>query len=190
MKNLKFKISSNTSAIIFCITFILWIIAITNQEAISMSSENTSNINKKDLQEISGIAKITDGDTIKINDKRIRLIEIDAPETSQTCFNANYEEYACGQMSKNFLIKLANQKEVKCYYEKFDKYGRYLGKCYVGEIMINAEMVKNGMAVTYFFGTKNQEMIQFENEAKEKELGIWQGAFQMPKDYRKAHPHH
>jgi len=186
--SLKFKIIPNFSIIVFIILFILWIAAITNKGFISIDSKASENL--EELQEISGIANITDGDTIKIDNKRIRLLEIDAPETSQNCFNANYEEYACGKMSKDFLVKLADQKQVKCYYKKFDKYGRYLAKCYIDNIMINAEMIKNGMAVTYFFGTKNSEMTQLENEAKENELGIWQGAFQMPKDYRKTHKNH
>ena len=34
---------------------------------------------------IIGKANVTDGDTIKINDKKIRLFGIDAPETKQFC---------------------------------------------------------------------------------------------------------
>ena len=32
---------------------------------------------------ITGKARVTDGDTIKINDQKIRLFGIDAPETKQ-----------------------------------------------------------------------------------------------------------
>ena len=35
--------------------------------------------------EITGIAEVVDGDTIKISGKRIRLAGIDAPESSQKC---------------------------------------------------------------------------------------------------------
>ena len=41
----------------------------------SVSSEKT----------ISGKAKVIDGDTIKINEKKIRLFGIDAPEKEQIC---------------------------------------------------------------------------------------------------------
>ena len=34
---------------------------------------------------IIGKARVTDGDTIKINDQKIRLFGIDAPETKQFC---------------------------------------------------------------------------------------------------------
>ncbi len=153
------------------------------EDATSMSSQE--HIEKFD-QQISGIAKVTDGDTIKIDKNRVRLIAIDAPETSQTCFDTNYQEYNCGIISKNFLINLAENKEVICYYSKLDRYQRYLGKCFVGEMMINAEMVKNGMAVSYFFGHKDAEIMSFEEQAKQQKLGIWQGAFELPQDYRKS----
>ena len=35
--------------------------------------------------EISGFAVVTDGDTIKISNKKIRLHGIDAPEKKQNC---------------------------------------------------------------------------------------------------------
>ena len=178
---------NNIFTAIFYIICAAWILSVTHKDAISMASR-PNNLNPKLDKEFSGIAKVTDGDSIKVDDKKIRLMGIDAPEYSQTCFDANYEEYACGKASKEFLMKLANNKEVKCYYAKFDKYNRYLSECYVGEAMINQEILRNGMGVTYTFGPTDQEMTRLEAEAQEKKIGIWQGAFQLPKDYRKAHP--
>ena len=171
---------------IFFIICTIWIFNISQQEAVSMASR-PNNFNLKLDKEFSGIAKVTDGDSIKVDDKKIRLMGIDAPEYSQTCFDKNYNEYACGKVSKEFLMKLANDKEVKCYYAKFDKYNRYLSECYIGEVMINHEILRNGMAVTYTFGPADQEMARLEADAQEKKIGIWQGAFQLPKDYRKTH---
>ncbi len=37
-------------------------------------------VKSEEIKEISGFAKIIDGDTIKINSKKIRLYGIDAPE--------------------------------------------------------------------------------------------------------------
>lgn len=171
--------------IIFCLIFATWLFEASN-DAVSMSSQH--NPSSKLDKEFSGIAKVTDGDSIKVDDKKIRLMGVDAPEYSQTCFNADYEEYACGKMSKEFLLNLANGKEVQCYYAKFDKYNRYLAECYVGAAMINQEILRNGMGVTYTFGPADPEMTRLEAEAQEKKIGIWQGAFQLPKDYRKSHP--
>lgn len=180
MKKLK-----NTYTIIFCLIFAGWIFGVTQQDAVS--SHKQSSHDKLD-KSFSGIAKVTDGDSIEVDGKKIRLMGIDAPEYSQNCFDADYEEYACGKMSKNFLTNLAHNKEVKCYYQKFDKYRRYLSQCYVGDKMINQEILRNGMGVTYTFGPEDLEMTRLEAEAQKQKLGIWQGAFQLPKDYRKAHP--
>ena len=136
--------------------------------------------------ELKGFAIITDGDSIKINNERIRLLGIDAPEYSQTCFNAKKIEYNCGQISRNFLINLANNKEVTCYYAQKDIYNRFLAECFIGEISINQEIIKNGMAVIYNFKASDEIMENLETQAKINKIGIWQGAFQLPKDYRKA----
>ena len=45
--------------------------------------------------EISGFPVITDGDTIKILNNRIRLHGIDAPEKKQKC-TKNAKKYNCG----------------------------------------------------------------------------------------------
>ena len=46
---------------------------------------------------ISGVAKVTDGDTIRIANERIRLHGIDAPEMRQKCVAEAGELYQCGQ---------------------------------------------------------------------------------------------
>lgn len=124
---------------------------------------------------------------MKVGGKEVRLYMLDAPEYSQTCFNAKDEEYECGQKSRDFLINLAGGKEVECVYAMKDKYDRFLSKCYVDDKSINEELVQNGMAVIYSFGDSDEKMEKYEAEAKKKKIGIWQGKFQLPKDYRKQH---
>ena len=68
---------------------------------------------------IIGKAYVTDGDTIKINDQKIRLFGIDAPETKQFCkevylsfliFNFK-RDYKCGEKSSNALKKKIKHSE-------------------------------------------------------------------------------
>ena len=40
--------------------------------------------------QITGTATVTDGDTLRINDTRIRLHGIDAPEAAQTCIDRGH----------------------------------------------------------------------------------------------------
>ena len=62
---------------------------------------------------IMGKAKVIDGDSIEINEKKIRLFGIDAPEKKQKCkkkfFSFNFinlqKSYSCGLISSNNLKK-------------------------------------------------------------------------------------
>ena len=102
--------------------------------------------------DIIGIPKITDGDTIVINDIRIRFTGSDAPESyffgkTQTCLDEDGKEWECGKAATKKLKQLINNQTVRCTDEGQDRYGRTLGICYVGEMDLQAEMVKSGMAV-------------------------------------------
>jgi len=46
--------------------------------------------------DISGVARVLDGDTIVVSDTRIRLSGIDSPETDQLCLNAVGIRWTCG----------------------------------------------------------------------------------------------
>ena len=97
--------------------------------------------------EISGIPKITDGDTIKILNKRIRFHGIDTPEKKQICIK-NSKKYRCGEEATNALIKKINRNPIACkVQDKLDRYKRYIGVCFLGNIDLNKWMVRNGYAV-------------------------------------------
>ena len=138
--------------------------------------------------EIVGKAKITDGDTIVINDVRIRFTGSDAPESyffgkTQTCLDAEGQEWECGNAATVKLKELVNNQEVRCSDEGKDRYGRTLGICYVGEIDLQAEMVKSGMAVAYLRYSIRYEEEQ--NFAKKTKAGMWSGEFLEPEAWRR-----
>lgn len=135
--------------------------------------------------EFSGKVKVIDGDSIKVDEKEVRLLGIDAPEFKQNCFDKNNQEYACGKVSYIFLKKLADKKIAKCLYHEKDIYNRYLAKCFIDKLSINDEILKNGMAVIYDFTLASKEEIALENFARNNKSGIWQGVFELPKTYRK-----
>ena len=138
--------------------------------------------------DIIGLAKVTDGDTIIINDTRIRFTGSDAPESyffgkTQTCLDANGIEWECGNAATLKLKQLINNQIVRCTDEGQDRYGRTLGICYVDEVDLQAEMVKSGMAIAYLRYSRRYENEQ--NYAKKVKAGMWAGEFKEPEVWRR-----
>ena len=138
--------------------------------------------------DITGLAEITDGDTIVINDIRIRFSGIDAPESyffgkTQTCLNSRGQEWECGKAATVKLTQLINNQVVRCSSEGKDRYGRTLGICYVRDMDLQSEMVKSGMAVAYLKYSDRYEEEQ--NYAKRIKVGMWAGIFQEPEAWRR-----
>ena len=138
--------------------------------------------------DIIGQAEVTDGDTIIINDIRIRFTGSDAPESyffgkTQTCLDAKGIEWECGNAATLKLKQLINNQIVRCTDEGQDKYGRTLGICYVGDMDLQAEMVKSGMAVAYLRYSDRYEKEQ--NYATKVKAGMWAGEFKQPEVWRR-----
>ena len=133
--------------------------------------------------EISGVPNITDGDTIKILNKRIRFHGIDAPEKKQICIK-NSKEYSCGEEATNALKRKIGGKPVSCkVQDKLDRYKRYIGVCFLGDVDLNKWMVRNGHVVAYRRYSK--DYIEDENYAQKKKIGLWAGNFIHPEKWRK-----
>ena len=134
-------------------------------------------------REILGFPIITDGDTIKILNNRIRLHGIDAPEKNQKC-KTLYKEYNCGTTATNALIQKIKTNIIKCVVQKNkDRYNRLIGVCFVGQEDLNKWMVRNGYAVAYRRYSK--DYILDEEFAKKNKLGLWSGTFLKPEKWRK-----
>ena len=125
---------------------------------------------------------VTDGDSIRIGDERIRFSGIDAPELKQTCVNQELD-FKCGEFSKNLLIeKIANQ-EVICIRENKDQYGRTLAECFVEKESLSSYLVREGYAFAY--RKYSDKYITDENYARNKGNGMWSMVFEFPWDFRK-----
>lgn len=172
----------------FILIFIAWLVWIFYPQKLITEKK------EQPLKEISGIAKVIDGDTVHLflagNKYKIRLRNIDAPESSQECYDAKNERYACGKVSTQFLAKIAAGKIVYCDDYGEDFYHRILGECFMDHAnnreSLNQLMVKGGMAIIYDYRTSDENLERMEKQAAAAKLGIWQGAFQNPKDYRKT----
>lgn len=126
---------------------------------------------------LQGVAQISDGDSLRINRQRVRLIGIDAPELQQNCVKQG-EDWACGQASKQALASKINSNAVTCVGERLDQYRRLLATCYLGREDLNAWLVREGWAVSY-----NDYVID-EVLARRDRRGIWASEFEEPHKWR------
>jgi endonuclease YncB( thermonuclease family) len=128
------------------------------------------------------VVGISDGDTITVltpahKQVRVRLAEIDAPEAKQPW----------GQRAKQTLGGLVFGKQIKIVTRGTDRYGRTLGRLYVGSLYVNAEMVRAGAAWAYEGYLTDYTLVSLEAEARKNARGLWAmpaGEIVAPWDWR------
>ena len=122
--------------------------------------------------EYSGrIVGISDGDTLTLlvpdgasfKQVKVRLAEIDTPESKQPY----------GERARQALSDVAFGKQARVVVQDTDRYGRTVGRVYVGGVDVNAEMVKQGAAWAYRQYLKDQSLLRLEAEAKAAKQGLW-----------------
>jgi endonuclease YncB( thermonuclease family) len=132
---------------------------------------------------ISGRAIIVDGDTIDVRGERIRILDIDAPESDQPCRRSDGNAVQCGQLASRALTQLIGAYQVTCDVFRHDRYGRWLGRCSVAEQDIARWLARMGLAVPYRdCACVVIRALSF--YAQVQELGIWSTNFAMPWDWR------
>jgi len=132
------------------------------------------------------VMAVADGDTITVLDaqleqRKIRLNGIDAPETNQDF----------GQAAKQKLSDLVFGKNVAVVWSKTDRYDRILGTVTVGSADAGLEQIKAGMA--WYFRRYESDVPEIERrlyaaaeaEARIRKLGLWSQSSPMaPWDWR------
>lgn len=120
------------------------------------------------------------GDTIVVstdNKKqlKVRLDGIDCPEIDQ--------EY--GDSAKLATVVLCFKKNVRIEKVGVDTYGRTLAFVYVGDICLNKELIRLGLAWQYKQYNNDTELAQLEADARKNKLGLWkQSNPEAPWDFR------
>jgi endonuclease YncB( thermonuclease family) len=133
--------------------------------------------------DLVGAARAISGDTLVIEQQRVRLFGIDAPESRQRCW-ASGVRYNCADQAKATLTHLTRDKEVRCRLESYDAYGQFLGTCRVGALEINRELVRLGWALA-----ERQLTLAYvddEADAERRKAGLWMGEFETPWEWRRA----
>jgi len=135
-------------------------------------------------QTITGVASVTDGDSLEIRGIRIRLHGIDAPESRQLCTRPSDETWRCGQQAALALSDRIGRRGVSCESRDTDRYGRTIAVCSQDGVDLNAWMVREGWAVSY--RQYSRDYVSGETEARRAGRNIWSGTFVMPWDWRRG----
>ena len=123
---------------------------------------------------INKVTKVVDGDTIDVimdmgfdimYKSRVRLFGIDTPESR----TRNKDEKVRGLLAKKYLqeaLKAGKKLSIKTYKDnETGKFGRILGDVFIDGKSINAQMVKDFMAVPYT-GQSKQAIMQLHESNK------------------------
>ena len=127
---------------------------------------------------------VIDGDTIGWTEGvNLRLQGIDAPEMDQTCIRHG-TLYPCGEEAKQALVDFVAEGEFICrrHKNRRDRYGRYIGICWIDGVDVNYLMVRSGWALAY--RKYSTVYVEAEEKAKEEKLGMWAGEFTEPWEWR------
>ncbi len=135
-------------------------------------------------QSLNGTATVIDGDTLDVHGTRIRLHGIDAPESGQTCLDANEEPWRCGQKAALALADHIGRAPVLCEGQDHDRYGRIIAVCTLNGKDIGAWMVRKGWAMAYL--RYSDDYARDEAMAHAVGRGIWQGTVTAPWVWRKT----
>jgi micrococcal nuclease len=107
------------------------------------------------------VEEVTDGDTIVLSDGRaVRYIGIDTPEEGET----NRELLQGKKITLEYDI------------ESRDRYRRALAYVWIDSLLVNAELIKRGLAKVYLFSPnlKYRDLfIRLQKEARANNLGLW-----------------
>ncbi|MDW5266318.1 MAG: thermonuclease family protein [Edaphobacter sp.] len=135
-------------------------------------------------ESLVGQASAIDADTREIYGQRIRLLDIDAPESKQLCNDAGGTRYRCDQTAALELDDWIAARPVTCETAKLDRYGRLLTHSSVGGRDVATSLAANGLAVPYR-DCQCEVVRDAAVHAKAQRRGVWSRDFVMPWDWRK-----
>ena len=122
------------------------------------------------------VVGIVDGDTADVRVQsgmiRVRLHALDAPERDQPH----------GMASKQALSKLVYGKNVHVEPIEQDRYDRLVARLWLGDLDVNAEMIKQGAAWVYRRYADDPAYCAHEKSARDLRRGLWS----LPHDQRAA----
>lgn len=131
---------------------------------------------------LATVTHVVDGDTIRVEvdgeELPVRLLNIDTPET-----DGPYTEAEClGEEAAAFLADLipaGTDVRLEEDVEPQDQYGRHLAGVYLEDLLVNAEVARQGLGVPVLFEPNDRfhaEVVAAHEEAREASRGLYDPA--------------
>jgi micrococcal nuclease len=130
------------------------------------------------------VGRVADGDSFRCADgRRVRLIGVDSPESQQRPYGARARIALLEMLPSGAAVRL------ELDVAPTDRYDRLLAYVWVGPILVNEAMVRDGWAVLYTVPPNvkyAERLIRAQNEARARGAGLWsQRGFEcLPNDFR------
>ncbi|MCA8991353.1 MAG: thermonuclease family protein [Planctomycetaceae bacterium] len=122
------------------------------------------------------VIRAVDGDTLLVEgDYRIRLFGVDTPETK----HPDRPEEPWGTEAYEYTKQRVEGKVVRLEFdrERQDPYGRWLAYVWIGDSMLNEELISEGYTEAEtrfpFRGDRQRQFVKAEESAREAGRGIW-----------------
>jgi micrococcal nuclease len=120
------------------------------------------------------VAGVPDGDTIRLEDgRRIRLVQIDAPEREGECFGARAAAILAALLPAGTPIELERDPAL----DDVDRFGRLLRYVLRDGTSVNLELVDRGAAAPYFYrgerGRQAGALLAAARRARDARRGLW-----------------
>ncbi|MCL2305831.1 MAG: thermonuclease family protein [Planctomycetaceae bacterium] len=124
------------------------------------------------------VERCVDGDTIIVEGKiRVRLIGANTPETVKPNWPVEPFGPEASEFTKTAIENAGNQVRLESDGDQTDRYKRQLAMVYVDGVLLNEELIRQGLAVAETQYRYSKEMkTRFkaaEEEAKKAKRGIW-----------------
>lgn len=134
---------------------------------------------------IVGVATVVDSDGLRVGTTSVMLWGIESLERPQTC-SIGGQLWQCYPAAVRALETIVSVAEVTCQpVGNPDPYGRVLATCFVDGVNVNEALVRAGFALAK--RDETEDYVAAEDVARAEAVGLWQGEFMLPRDFRRSH---
>lgn len=167
-------------AIVALLAVVMWLIGVPLDHRLARSAGDTTS---EQAQQVG----VIDGDTLAIDGRVVQLYGIDAPELGQLC-DRNGKPWPCGldaALALKKLVSLGGLPVVCSPWEQTDQAhgdSEAAQVCELGERNLGLTMLRTGYSVA--LPDSFPDYAEAENEARSASLGLWQGKFVLPWQWR------